>query len=109
MTAKRPDPRVVRAVELAQTEATIADLATTPAAPRQAYHFFCHYNKARPEWGPLDTMLVHMAGKIYPCPGGLTCHMPTRSQERPTQPRIVMTGWSSGIQFDSKGHAHLLP
>jgi hypothetical protein len=82
---------------------------TTPTKPRRTSRFFYHYNKVRPEWGPLDTMLIHFRGQIIAAPQGITCLAICESQVRADQPRIVMQGWASRIVFDSLGKAIILP
>jgi hypothetical protein len=91
------------------TTPTVRLFPTTPTKPRRTSRFFYHYNKMRPEWGPLDTMLVHFRGRIIPAPQGITCLAICESTNRPEQPRIVMQGWASKCVTDSRGHVFIVP
>ena len=67
-----------------------------------------HYNKARPEWGPLDAMLIHAPHRRIAAPQGLVCHFPSESLTRDNeQPRIVMECWASRVEQDPTGKLHI--
>jgi hypothetical protein len=71
------------------------------------YNCWFHYNKAYPEWGPLDVLIVHYQGRKIPCPEGLVVHVATASVKRETQPRVVMVCIAKEIIIDPSGVVHI--
>lgn len=79
----------------------------TPEAPRD--RCWWHYNKAQPQWGPLNEMLVHFRGEIIVALGGVVCHVPSVSERlnNPEQPRMVMVAQARDVYRDSEGAVHI--